>query len=393
MDKRLLWLAVGAFTMGTVGFVFASLLPAIAAETHTSVPQAAYLITAYAMAYAIGGPVLSTIAGDRDRRTLLTATMLAFVAGCGIVAISPSFAVVLSAQAVLGASAGFFAATAQATAVSMMGPEHRARAISAVVGGTTFAVALGAPLGALVATFFGWRGTFVAVALLGLFCAGALWVGLPRHLRGARLSLSERVRAIGQPGILPSLAVSMLYLSGGFIVISYLGPLAIQGAGLAPEALPLVLLAFGIGAVIGNMVSGYLSDRIGATRVIVLSLLASCTVSLLIALALNVLPHGLAGPFLIGIMVPWGIIGWSFPPAQASRIVGFAPEAAHLTLSLNASAFYFGIAIGTTVGGRVLEVSVPAELGVAATVFPALALLLLLAGRMRQGARALAPGE
>lgn len=393
MDKRLLWLATGAFTMSTVGFVFASLLPAIATETHTSVPQAAYLITAYAMAYAIGGPVLSAVAGDRDRRTLLTLAMLAFVAGCGIVAVSPTFAVVLSAQAVLGASAGFFAATAQATAVSMAGPEHRARAISAVVGGTTFAVALGAPLGALVATFFGWRGTFVAVALLGLLCAGAIWTGLPRHLHGARLSLSERVRAIGQPGILPSLAVSMLYLSGGFIVISYLGPLAIQGAGLAPEALPLVLLAFGIGAVIGNMASGYLSDRIGATRVVVLSLLASCTVGLLIALALNILPRGLAGPFLIGIMVPWGVIGWSFPPAQASRIVSFAPEAAHLTLSLNASAFYFGIAIGTTVGGRVLEVSVPAELGVAATVFPALALLLMLAGRMRRGTRAMAAGE
>ena len=53
----------------------------------------------------------------------------------------------------MGMSTGLFAATAQATAVSLAGPEHRARAISVVVGGTTFAVALGAPLGSLIATF------------------------------------------------------------------------------------------------------------------------------------------------------------------------------------------------------------------------------------------------
>jgi predicted MFS family arabinose efflux permease len=379
MDKRLVWLAVGSFAMSTVGFVFSSLLPAIAADAGVSIPHAGYLITAFSLAYAIGAPVLSALAGEIDRRRVLAAAMVSFVAGNIIAATSSSFFGLLAAQILMGMSAGLFAATAQATAVALAGPEHRARAIAVVVGGTTFAVALGAPAGSLIATMWGWRGTFVAIALLGVACAAILWARLPHGMRGARLTLGERFAAIGRPGILPSLAVTFLYLTGGFAIISYVAPLTTEGAGLPALAIPGMLLAFGVGAVVGNLASGYLADRIGATRVVVLALLTSAAVSVVIALVLKFLPPAISGPTLIALMGLWGTIGWSFPPAQASRIVGFAPEVAHLTLSLNASALYFGIAAGTVVGGRVLEFATPSDLGFVAAVFPMLALAVLMA--------------
>jgi DHA1 family inner membrane transport protein len=391
MDKRLVWLAVGSFAMSTVGFVFASLLPSIAADTNTTVPMAGYLMMTFSLAYAVGAPVLSALAGEIDRRRVLTVAMLTFVAGNLVAASSSSFATLLVAQIVMGMSTGLFAATAQATAVSLAGPEHRARAISVVVGGTTFAVALGAPLGSLIATFWGWRGTFLAIALVGLACAAILWVRLPHGLRGARLTLSERLATVNRPGILPALATTLLYLTGGFIIIAYLAPLAAD-AGLPAVALPGMLLCFGVGAVIGNLTSGYLADRLGPTRVVVLSLLMSVAVSLIIAFGLKFLPHAWSGPLLIGIMVPWGIVGWMFPPAQASRIVGYAPQLAHLTLGLNASALYFGIALGTVVGGRVLEFTTPSDLGLVAAVFPLIALAIIRASR-RAPAVAAAPAE
>jgi MFS transporter, DHA1 family, inner membrane transport protein len=391
MDKRLVWLAVGSFAMSTVGFVFSSLLPAIAADAGVSIPHAGYLITAFSLAYAIGAPVLSALAGEIDRRRVLAAAMVSFVAGNIIAATSSSFFGLLAAQILMGMSAGLFAATAQATAVALAGPEHRARAIAVVVGGTTFAVALGAPAGSLIATMWGWRGTFVAIALLGLACAAILWVRLPHGMRGARLTLGERFAAVGRPGIFPSLAVTFLYLTGGFAIISYIAPLTMEGAGLPALAIPGMLLAFGIGAVIGNLASGYLADRIGATRVVVLALLISAAVSVVIALVLKFLPPAISGPALIALMGLWGTIGWSFPPAQASRIVGFAPQIAHLTLSLNASALYFGIAAGTVVGGRVLEFATPSDLGLVAAAFPLLALAVLMASARSQRVAAAAP--
>lgn len=391
MDRRLVWLAVGSFAMSTVGFVFSSLLPAIARDAHISVPHAGYLITAFSLSYAIGAPVLSALAGAVDRRRVLAVTMLFFVAGNAGAALSASFETLLAAQILMGMAAGLFAATAQATAVSLAGPDHRARAIAVVVGGTTFAVALGAPAGSLIATLWGWRGAFLSVALLGFVCAAILWLRLPHGVRGTSLTLRERLTAVGRPGILPSLMVTLLYLTGGFTIISYLAPLAIEGAGLPHLAMPAMLLAFGVGAVIGNMASGYVADRIGATRMVVLSLLMSAAICIVLALVLKLVPHDLSGPLLIALMVPWGIVGWAFPPAQASRIVGFAPDLAHLTLSLNASALYFGIALGTVVGGRILEYATPSDLGLVASAFPLAALVMLWAGR--RAPVAIAPAE
>ncbi|WP_292553100.1 hypothetical protein [Mesorhizobium sp.] len=104
------------------------------------------------------------------------------------------------------------------------------------------------------------------------------------------------------------------------------------------------------------------------------------------------LPHSIAGPALMAMMVPWGIVGWAFPPAQASRIIRLAPDAAPIVLSLNGSALYLGVALGAVVGGAVLRFGAPADLGLVAAVFPILGLGVMLAGY--RAARAVAmPAE
>jgi MFS transporter, DHA1 family, inner membrane transport protein len=396
MDKRLIWLAVGAFAASTMAFVFAGLLPLVAAANHVSISEAGHLVTAYSLAYAIGTPILATLTGGLDRKSVVVGALMLFLAGNIAAATSSSFAVLTIAQIAMGAAAGLYASTAQAAAIMITGVEHRAKAVAAVVGGTTFAVALGAPIGSLLGNLAGWRATFLFVGAVGALCALVLVLMLPRGLAGVKLSLAERVLTIGRPGIAPSLLVTLLYLTGGFVVISYLGPIATEGAGLPLNVLPAILLAFGIGAVIGNYLSGRLTDRIGASRVVTFSLLACASLCILISLALRLLPSSIAGPLLIVAMVPWGVVAWLFPPAQASRIVAAAPEVANLTLPLNMSSMYFGIAAGTLLGGQLLKVMPAAELGLVAAAFPLVALPILLA-QVRQKAglaeEAMSPGE
>lgn len=392
MDGRLFWLAVGAFATSTMAFVFAGLLPLIATATGVTMAEAGRLVTAYALSYAIGTPVLATLAGAADRRRVIVGALLLFLAGVAAAGASRSFLGLCLAQVVMGAAAGLYAATAQATAVAIVGIEHRARAVSAVVGGTTVAVAVGAPIGAFVGALFGWRATFVFVALLAALCAGALRLYLPRGLPGVRLGLGERLLAITRRGVLPALATTFLYLTGSFVIISYMAPIAVEAAGLPARAIPLMLLAFGAGAVVGNFASGRLTDRIGATRVVVFSLAASVAVALLILAIVMLLPPAAAGPLVVAIMVPWGIGGWAFPPAQASRIVALAPELANLTLPLNASAIYFGIAAGTFLGGRVLAVASAGDLPPAAVPFFLAALAIVGATALSRPERAAPAG-
>lgn len=390
MDIRLLWLAVGAFATSMMAFVFAGLLPLIAASAGISIPEAGHLVTAYSLAYAIGTPILATLTGPADRKRVIAGALITFVAGNIAAATSSSFAVLTAAQIVMGMSAGLYAATAQATAIMLAGIEHRAKAVAAVVGGTTIAVALGAPLGSLIGNLAGWRATFLFVGVVAVLCVIVLSLMLPRGLPGVKLTLKERVLTVGKPGVFPALMVTFLYLTGAFMVLCYLAPLATEGAGLPITMLPAVMLAFGVGAVIGNYASGQLTDRLGATRVVVFSMVVSSLICALMTAGLVFLPSTMAGPMLIAIMVPWGIVGWTFPPAQASRIVALAPELANLTLPLNASAMYFGVAAGTFLGGWLLKLAPAADLGLGAAACVLLGLLVLFA-TVRQRRPAIAP--
>ncbi|MER9403341.1 MFS transporter [Mesorhizobium caraganae] len=381
MDKRLFWLALGSFTISTEGFVISSLLPEIAGDAGISIPLAGTLITAFALAYAIGTPILATLTGEWDRRRVILWTLTFFVLGNVAAALSSSFELLLIARIIMALSSGLFAATAQGTAVALVDDHHRARAIAVVVGGTTVAVALGAPLGALVAAFAGWRGTFFAIAGLGALVGAILWYRLPRGIIGTRLPLRARLSAAVRPGVMPILLTTTLALIGAFTVFAYVAPLAIESGGLSPIALPGMLLAFGVGAVIGNIAGGQAADRFGATRTVGWSLALSAAMLVMLSVIPTFLPQHIAGPVLMAMMVPWGIVGWAFPPAQASRIIKLAPDAAPIVLSLNASALYLGVALGAVVGGAVLRYGVPADLGFIAAIFPLIGLGVVLAGR------------
>ncbi|MBZ6076302.1 MFS transporter [Microvirga puerhi] len=379
MFSRLIWLALGAFTVGTEGFVIAGLLPEISTEADISMAQAGSLVTAFSLAYALGTPILATLLGGVDRRYLLAGTMALFAAGNLTAALASGFAALLIARIVMAVAAGLYAATAQATAIALSPPDHRARAISVVVGGTTVAVALGAPIGALLATVTGWRGTFAAIAVLSACTALAVLVKLPGNLRGSRIPLRQRAAVAARPGMLPLLATTFLCLTGGFTVFTYIAPFAVDGAGLSASLIPAVLLAFGIGSALGNIVGGQAADRFGPRPTLIFSTLAVSVVLIAMSVVVKTAPANLAGPILVALTVPWGIFAWMVPPTQASRIVALDPESAPVSLSLNASVLYLGVAFGAFVGGEIMTLGHMRDLGFVAALFPLLALLIVLA--------------
>ncbi len=216
-------------------------------------------------------------------------------------------------------------------------------------------MALGAPLGALIAAFWGWRGTFGAVALLGSpRCV--LWLRLPRA--SAEQATSPSAWRHRRPGVASSLMVD--------VSLSYRrlhNHLLSRAAGDRTEPGFRSWRCRGCCSPFGRRgdrqsLQRLSADRLGATRVVTASLIMRGS-RLADDRPSPCIPHARSRRLLlIGIMVPWGIVGWR-SPAQASRIVGFAPEVAHLTLSLNASASIPRIATGTAIGGRCSRIPLP----------------------------------
>jgi predicted MFS family arabinose efflux permease len=213
----------------------------------------------------------------------------------------------------------------------------------------------------------------VVIALVGIAAALAIHFMLPKGLRGARQTLRERIAVLSLPGVRPALLTTLLYMTGPFAVFVYVAPLTIDAIGLGKELLPVVLLTFGIGAAIGNWLGGRISDRFGAQRT-VFGVTATSVILLALISVLPLLPEPIRGPVYLAYLIPWGIVGWGFLPAQVSKLVGLVPNAAPLVLSLNGSALYLGSALGALVGGLVLQHAGPQDLGLVGAVFSLAAL-------------------
>ncbi len=221
---RLYWLALGTFAIGTEGFMIAPLLPDLSRDLSVSIASAGQLVTVFALTYALSSPLLTAITGDIDRRRLLIASMLAFAAANFVAWSAHTYTGLLVARVLLAVAAGLYVPNANALGSAMVDVSRRGTALSIVTGGSSVAVALGVPLGALIGDRFGWRVNFAAIGALALIATAGLLAGLPRDIAG-RLpvaSLRERRDVVRQPALLVALLSTMLWATGAFTVYTYL---------------------------------------------------------------------------------------------------------------------------------------------------------------------------
>ena len=372
------WLAVAAFAIGTEGFVIAGLLPVIAGDLQISVAAAGQLVTVYALTYAVGSPILAVIFNNFDRKDVLTLALCSFIAGNLLAVAAANFPLLLASRMLMALGAGLCMPTAVGVATALASPERRGRAIALVVSGLTVATVVGVPLGSLIGNQFGWRATFALVAVLGAVALAGLLFGLPRGLPRTTATLGQRLAVARHGAVLTALATTMLWAIGGFIVFTYLS-VPLRNLGFDASGISFALLVFGVAAAIGNMLGGTLADRLGPVPTAALGLAGMALALILQSCVLKFTSTEQARYVVLLLIFLWGISGWTFYPAQVASILRIDPQASVIALSLNASAMYFGFAIGGAAGGFVLSVLGPTDLGWigGGSVAAALALLLL----------------
>jgi predicted MFS family arabinose efflux permease len=350
LRRPLIMLAIGTFAIGTDAFVIGGMLPAVARSLDVSTSSAGLLVTAFAVAYALGAPVLAVLGAGLARRALLGSALALFVAANVIAAAAPSYAVVLIARVLAALAAAAFVPAASAVASSLAPTEYRGRALATVVSGMTVAQVVGVPFGALVGATLGWRYTFIFIAAVGAAAALAVALWLPTVQSPAPASLRRRLSLAARPSTWPLLLQTTLAMAAGFSVLTYIGPVLSQAGGYHGAMISMALLVFGIASVAGSTLGGRLTDRFGAFPVVV----GGLTTLTLAMLAISVASAASVGwPTLVA-LATWGLGGWTFPPSQQHRLVTTAPEDASVALGLNSSAIYAGAAIGGLVGSLAL---------------------------------------
>ncbi|MER6050843.1 MFS transporter [Streptomyces sp. NPDC001793] len=383
---RLAILAIGTFVLGVDGFVLPGLLPDISEDLAVSTSAAGQLTTAFAVAYAIGSPVIATLTGRMDRRVVIGAGMIAFLVGMVLQAAGPTYSVVLAGRVVAALGAAAFQANAFAVAGVLAPPERRARAFAVVGAGPSLAAVLGVPFGLLIGQMWGWRGTLWTIVVLAALAAVLAAVAMPSMTLPAT-TMRERLAVLVNPRILILLAVSALVLAPTFLISSYAA--AIVGVSTSGSNSILgALLVYGAGFFLGNRLVGKFADRFSSLTVLTTGLGIVTLGSALLALVQHWFAPTLVALFLLGLM------GSALFIPQQSRVFVAGGDAATVALSLNGSMNYVGTALGAGIGGAVLSVAGALWLAPASAALAALvAAFALLTAPERRAAQETAPAR
>ncbi|MDR8408117.1 MFS transporter [Nonomuraea sp. 3-1Str] len=372
MPRSVYVLAFGIFAMVTSEFAVAGLMPQMARGLGATIPQIGYLITAFAVAMAVGGPFM-TVAVTRLRpRAALMTLFAVFLAGNLLAAVAPSYPVMMAARIITGvASQAFFGVTVS-LAVRMARPEVRGRAIAVVMNGLMVGTLLGLPLSTMIGERFGWRAAFWAVGVLTLVAAPATLAGVPRLERaeGDGDGLRGQTAVFRSRRLLLALITSTLIIGATFSAFSYLNPILTGLAGFSTGSVPYLLVAYGAATVAGNHVVGRLADRHTiAVQVYGLALNAA----FLTGFALLAHVSAAALVFMLGV----GLVGVTMNPAMVTRVQR-AGNAGPLVNTIHSSFITLGVVIGSSAGGLAIDaygLRAPLWLGAALAVLGLLALL------------------
>ena len=339
-------LACGGFGIGTGEFAIMGLLPDVARTYFVTEPQAGWVISAYALGVVVGAPVIAMLAARVSRRTLLLSLMAWFFVGNTLSAIAPDFNTFFILRFLTGLPHGAYFGVASLVGASMVPFHMRARAVGWVMLGLTIATLAGTPVTALFGQMLNWRVAFLFVGGVGALTVALIAIYLPKDEVAEGASLSRELGAFVRPQVLLTLGIAASGFGGMFAVFSYIASITTDVANLPVSMVAIILVIFGVGMNVGNIVGSKLAD-ISLMGTIGGVIAANIVVMALFAMTAN-------NPYLLCLWVFLIGCGFAAGPAIQTRLMDVAADAQTLAAASMHSAFNIANAIGAWLGGMVI---------------------------------------
>ena len=353
MPIALFALTLSAFAIGTTEFVIVGLVPTIAQDLGVTLPSAGLLVSLYALGVAIGAPVLTALTGRWNRKVVLLSLMGLFIIGNILAWMAPNYSSLITARILTGLAHGVFFSIGSTIATSLVSKEKEASAIAIMFTGLTVALVTGVPLGTFIGQTFGWRATFLTVAVLGAIALIGSAFLVPRNLKQSKpATLRQQLEVITHPRLLLVYAMTAIGYGGTFTAFTYLTPILEDVTGFASGMVSLLLLVYGVSVAAGNIWGGKLADRFGPTSALYIVFGG-------LAAILFVLTFSAYNPVTAVItLLVWGAFAFGNVPGLQVYVVQLAerytPHSVDVASGLNIAAFNIGIAVGAWLGGHVV---------------------------------------
>lgn len=356
MPLALYALTAGAFGIGVTEFVIMGLLIEVGRDLGVSIPAAGLLISGYALGVVVGAPIMTVATGRWPRKMVLLVLMGIFTIGNLACAVAPDYWSLMAARVLTAFAHGTFFGVGSVVATSLVPENKKASAISVMFAGLTVATILGVPFGTWLGQAYGWRSTFAAVTVVGLFAMAAVALLVPKiEMREEHTRLSDDLAVLMRPQVLLGLLTTILGWIGIFALFTYIAPILTRMSGFSDTAVSPILLLFGGGAIVGNLLGGRFADRWPMGSVL------GTLLSLAVVLGLVAVTAHSQIAIVIAVALLGATAFATAAPLQMAVLRQASGAGQSLASSFNIAAFNLGNAIGAWLGGAVI-----AQIGLAA---------------------------
>lgn len=349
LNFRVYILAIVSFVVGMAELIVGGILDIVSSGLGVSVSKAGELITIYSLVFAISSPVLLTLTAKVERKRLALITLSLFFVGNLVAFLSPNFLVLFLSRIISAACGSLLVVLCVTIGSSIVKEEFRARAIGIIFMGISGSLVLGVPAGLIVGNHFGWRSPFLFIAILTLISMIGVYFFLGKIEPKPVISLGKQLNTLKNSKILFAQLTSVLFLTGHLTLYAYLTPFLKSTLHLDATWVSFFYFIFGISAVFGGGLGGFMADKWGSKKSIL-------TIVVIFCLVMFILPKVTFSIILfVIVMMVWSMLSWAITPAQQNYLIETSPETSDIQQSLNNSALHVGIALGSILGGMVIN--------------------------------------
>lgn len=376
------WSAVGSMTLCVAMLIAAEFLPVslltpIAADLHASEGIAGQAIGVSGLFAVLTSLFIATVASRFDRRTVLVALTAIMVLSLMLIALAPSFSLLMLARALLGLTIGGFWSLAAATVMQLVRPAQVPRALGLMYMGNAAATALAAPIGSYLGGMIGWRGVFWGLVPLGLVTLAWQAAALPSMPSSRAIPASRVLGLLRRAHVRTAILATTLTFAGAFAAFTYLRPLLEARSHVSGTQLSLLLLALGVAGFLGTSGATRLLSRHLHPLLWVCPLLLAAMTSSLVISAPNLVATA-------GVLAIWGALNAAVPVAWFNWLAQQVQDEPESAGGLMVGAIQLAIMAGAFAGGALLDhVSVEAPFLGGAVLLLAAAATAAMPSRLR----------
>ncbi|WBS04598.1 MFS transporter [Pseudoduganella sp. SL102] len=338
-------LAIGGLAIGTGEFASMSILPLVAQDLGTTLPDMGHMISAYALGVVVGAPLITIFMARMPRRMMLMCLMLMYAVGNILGALAPTPGLLILARFVAGIPHGAYFGVAALVAAALVTPDKRAQAVGRVMLGLTVANIFGVPLATWLGQAMGWRSAFAIVGALALLTVAMVFVFLP-FIAAGNASIRGELGVFRRLQVWLTLLMVAIGFGGMFAMYTYVTPTLQQITHASPLEISVLLGLIGVGMTVGSLAGGWLADRNQTATIFGVLVWEALVLAAFAYTSANLWLTGL-NLFLIG-------TGIAVVPAVQTRLMDVAGDAQTVAAALNHSAFNIANALGAWAGGMTI---------------------------------------